>query len=73
MFIDNVDLSKNIADRILKALPSAAYRVTENEKGRLRWTTTIDGQQVVEKNEPQASAWLRFKAILSRIVPEKQL
>ena len=73
VFIENEDMSSSIADGILKVLPSAAYRVTENEKGRLRWTTMINGEEVVEKSEPQASGWLRFKAILSRIVPEKQL
>jgi hypothetical protein len=57
----------------LEVLPAFTYRVTENEKGKLRWTATINGQEVVEKNEPQASGWLRFKAFLSRIVPEKQL
>lgn len=73
VFVDNADLAGSIAERILEVLPSSAYRVTENEKGKLRWTATIDGQEVVEKNEPQASGWLRFKAFLSRIVPEKQL
>jgi len=48
-------------------------RVTENKKGNLRWTTVIDGEDIVETNEPQASRWLRFKAFLSRILPESQL
>jgi putative cardiolipin synthase len=73
VFVENADLAGTITEGILEVLPSSAYRVTENEKGKLRWTTTIDGQEVVEKNEPQASGWLRFKAFLSRIVPEKQL
>jgi hypothetical protein len=50
-----------------------AYRVTENEKGKLRWTSVIDGKVVVEKSEPQSSRWRRFKAFLSRVVPEGQL
>jgi len=33
----------------------------------------IDGETIVESNEPQASRWLRFKAFLSRILPESQL
>ncbi len=73
VFVDNADLAGGIAEWVLEILPSAAYRVTENEKGKLRWTVEIDGQTVVEKNEPQTSGWLRFKAFLSRIVPEKQL
>jgi hypothetical protein len=33
----------------------------------------IDGEEVVETSEPQASRWLRFKAFLFRIFPEGQL
>jgi len=62
-----------MAERFFQNLPSFAYRVTENEKGKLRWTTVIDGEQVVETSEPQASRWLRFKAFLYRIAPESQL
>lgn len=73
VFVDNADLAGSLTERVLEVLPSAAYRVTENENGKLRWSVEIDGQTVVEKNEPQTSGWLRFKAFLSRIVPEKQL
>ena len=73
VFIDNTDLAGGITERILERLPTFSYRVTENEKGKLRWTTMIDGRQVVEKSEPQASGWLKFKAWLFRIAPEKQL
>jgi len=73
VFIDNTDLAGDITERVLEILPAIGYRVTENEKGRLRWTTVIDGKQVVEKSEPQASGWRKFKAFLSRVLPEKQL
>ena len=73
VFIDNAELAGGIADRLFTGLPSFAYQVTENEKGKLRWTALIDGEEVVETTEPQASAWLRFKAFLSRILPEGQL
>ena len=73
VFIDNTEMAGGLTERILGGLASFAYRVTENDNGRLRWTALIDGEEVVEKNEPQASGWLRFKAFLSRIVPEKQL
>jgi hypothetical protein len=33
----------------------------------------IDGKEVIEKNEPQAGGWLRFKAWLYRAAPESQL
>jgi putative cardiolipin synthase len=73
VFIDNAELTGGIAERLFTGLPSFAYQVTENEKGKLRWTALIDGEEVVETTEPQASAWLRFKAFLSRILPEGQL
>ena len=73
VLIDNEPLADQLSERLLDRLPSFAYRVTENEKGKLRWTVQIDGKQVVEKNEPQAGAWLRFKAWLYRAAPEGQL
>ncbi len=73
VFIDNVDLTEELMSRLLQLLPSFAYRVTENEKGKLRWTSQIDGTDVVEKSEPQASGWLKFKAWLFKVFPEKQL
>jgi hypothetical protein len=60
-------------ERFFEKLPAFAYRVTEDEKGKLRWTTLIEGEEVVETSEPQASRWLRLKAFLSRILPESQL
>lgn len=71
--IENKALTGGLMDRFFLKLPEFTYRVTENENGSLRWTTQIDGKEVVEKREPQASAWLRFKAILLRIFPEGQL
>jgi len=73
VLVDNTELTGGIAGRAFEKLPSAAYRVTENEKGKLRWTTVIDGKNVVETKEPQASTWLRFKAFIMRIAPEGQL
>ena len=73
VLVDNTALTGEMTERILEQLPSFAYRVSENEKGKLRWTTVINGEDVVETNEPQASRWLRFKAFIMRIAPEGQL
>jgi putative cardiolipin synthase len=73
VLIDNADLATALAEPFFLKLPSFAYRVTENEKGKLRWSTVIDGKKVVETHEPQTSAWLRFKAFLFRAAPEDQL
>ena len=73
VLIDSKDLSGQLTGGLFEKLPPFAYRLSENEKGKLRWTVQIDGEEVVEKNEPQASRWLRFKAFLYRIFPEGQL
>ena len=73
VLIESADLTTGLAERLFLNLPGYTYRVTENEKGKLRWTALINGEEVVEKQEPQTSGWLRFKAFLFRIAPEKQL
>jgi putative cardiolipin synthase len=73
LVIDSGPLTERLVEPALERLKVTAYRVTENDKGKLRWTTTVDGVEVVEKGEPQAGSWRRFKAFLSRILPESQL
>lgn len=73
LMIDNVALSTDIADQFFIVLPTFTYRVTKNDQGYLRWTATVDGKEVVETSEPQASSWLKLKAFISRILPEDQL
>jgi putative cardiolipin synthase len=73
VLIENSALAGRLSEKISEVLPSFTYRVTENKKGRLRWTAEIDGKEVIEKNEPQAGGWLRFKAWLYRAAPESQL
>jgi putative cardiolipin synthase len=73
VLIENADLAGGMVEKFFANLPTFAYRVTEDEKGKLMWTTVIDGKEVVETSEPQASRWLRFKAFLFRIFPEGQL
>lgn len=66
-------LTEQLVAAALERLPTTAYRVTEDGKGRLLWTATVDGTEVVETGEPQSGNWRRFKAFLSRILPESQL
>jgi len=73
VLIDSTALAESLAQDFFKHLPSFAYRVTENEQGKLRWTGLIEGKEVIETRDPQAGWWLRFKAWLFRIFPEGQL
>ena len=73
VLINSSEMSERIAIPFMEYLPTTTYRVTEAEDGSLRWTSIIDDVKVVEKSEPQASTWRRFKAFLSRVLPESQL
>jgi len=73
LLIDSEELTGAIAEGIERLLPEIAYRVRLDGKGRVRWHAVIDGETVIETNEPQAGTWLRFKAWFMKIAPESQL
>jgi len=73
VMIDSPALAGMLSERSLKGIPDFAYRLELDDKDRIRWRATIDGQEVVETKEPNTSAWLRFKAWFLKIAPEKQL
>jgi putative cardiolipin synthase len=67
------DLGQELADEFFEALDETAYRLTLDERGRLRWEGTSSGVKVIKKSEPSSSRWRRFKAWFFRIVPDSQL
>ena len=73
LIIDSEPLARAVAERIHEVLPETTYRVAESESGRLEWHGRIDGRDVVETREPQASRWRRIKAWFLKIVPDRQL
>ena len=73
LLIDSSEMTSTFADALDELIQTMSYRVDLNSKGRLEWRATVDGAEVVEKSEPQASPWLRFKAWVLRIGPESQL
>ena len=73
LLIDCEPLARGIAGRIDELLPEVAYRVVENEAGRLEWHGRIDGRNVIETSEPLAGGWRKFKAWFFKIVPDRQL
>jgi putative cardiolipin synthase len=73
LIIDSEPLARGIAERIQELLPDIAYRVIENESGKLEWHGRIDNRDVVETSEPLASRWRRIKAWFMKIVPDQQL
>ena len=73
ILIDSPALVGEMTDNVMSRIPDMAYRVKMDEKRKLTWHATIDGQEVVETSEPQTSAWRRFQAWFMKIAPEKQL
>jgi putative cardiolipin synthase len=73
VLIHSSELGEELAASALQIIPSIAYRVELNSKGKLQWRATIDGEEVIETSEPLASAWRKFSAFLLKIVPESQL
>jgi putative cardiolipin synthase len=73
VLVDSTNMADVLAVPFLEVLPERAYRVVEDENGNLRWKATIDGEEIVETSEPQSGSWRRFKAFMSRILPESQL
>jgi len=58
-----------LADLIDRRIPGETYTVTLNDSGHLRWTTWVDGQEVVYTREPETTWWQRFKVGLYRMLP----
>jgi putative cardiolipin synthase len=73
LLIHSSELGEELATSALRMIPSIAYRVELNSKGKLQWRATIDGEEVIETSEPLASAWRKFSAFLLKVVPESQL
>jgi len=73
LLIDSNEFASGMAVAIEEKLAVAAYRVVENERGKLEWHATIDGEEIIETKEPLTSWWLRFMAWFMKIVPDSQL
>ena len=73
LLIESEALSRMLTRSSLEAIPDLAYRLRLDDRRRIQWHATIDGDQVIETSEPQASWWLRFSAWVQKIAPEGQL
>jgi putative cardiolipin synthase len=73
VMIDSQELGVLLADRAERRISDIAYQLKLDDKNKISWHATIDGQQVVETKEPQTSGWRRFQAWFLKIAPEKQL
>ncbi len=73
LLIDSPEFAGGMAVAVEERLSAAAYRVVENERGKLEWHAMINGKEIIETKEPLTSWWLRVKAWFMKIVPESQL
>ena len=73
LLIDSPELTSAMAVVVEERIAAAAYRVVLNERGKLEWHASIDGEAIIETREPLTSRWLRIKAWFMKIVPNSQL
>jgi putative cardiolipin synthase len=73
LFVESEEMAGRLSDSALEMIPTIAYRLQLDDRDRITWHANIDGREVVETSEPQASWWRRFSAWFQRIAPEDQL
>ncbi|MDH3513131.1 MAG: phospholipase D family protein [Gammaproteobacteria bacterium] len=71
VIIESASLAGSSVDRVRQNLPTTAYEVVLNDKGKVRWIDNAGDQPVVLDKEPQTSFWRRFSAGFYRILPIK--
>jgi putative cardiolipin synthase len=71
--IRSPELARRYLDRIETALASQTYEVFLNDKGKVRWRTWEDGEEIIFDKEPETTWGQRFMAGLMRIMPKSQL
>lgn len=71
LLIDSAEFGAKVKAFLESGLdPANSYRVTVDEKGKLRWTTDgPDGESVVWTKEPHSNGWDRFMLNVIKAVP----
>lgn len=69
VIIKSSEIAAPVVENLFDHLPTQAYEVFLNEKGKLRWRSIENGQQVILDKEPQTTWWQRFVAGFMRILP----
>ena len=72
IMVESTEIGQAIATGALTLLRPVSYRVSLVD-GDLVWQADIDGETVELSKEPDTSGWRRFKATMSKVVPESQL
>ena len=73
LLIDSPEFADGMAVAVEEGLATATYRLTKNNRGKLEWHAIIDGEDIIETNEPLTNWRRRFYAWFMKIVPDSQL
>lgn len=71
IFFDSPELTGRFLDLVAEKLPTRAFRVDLDERGKLRWTGEVLGETVVLDKEPDTGFWRRFSTSLIGTLPIK--
>ena len=69
VIIRDPGLAEYYNDYAERTLPYSAYEVFLDDKNRVRWRGTEDGETIVYDKEPKTTWWDRFRVGLVRILP----
>jgi putative cardiolipin synthase len=69
IILESPRLAGALAEIVDRDIPHRAYTVTLDDRGKLKWTTIIDGQEVVYTKDPETTWWQRFKVGVYRMLP----
>jgi len=69
IILESPRFAGGLAAIVDRDIPDRTYTVTLDDRGRLVWTTRIDGEEVVYHKEPETTGWQRFKVRLYRMLP----
>jgi len=73
VLVDAAALAEPLTERFKQRLPQLAYQLELDERGRILWRATIDGEEVTETSEPLASWGRKLNAWVQKIAPESQM
>jgi putative cardiolipin synthase len=69
VIIKSPEMAAQFAEVVDSRVATQAYEVFLNEEDQLRWRSTENGVEVIDKKEPQTTWWQRFVAGFMRMMP----
>ncbi len=73
LLVDSTELGILFDKGLAEVLDYESYRLTLDDRGKVRWSTVTDGKRVEFSKDPETSFWKRFSSGFYKILPESQL